>query len=449
MSNRLVKLIEELDRQKKIYHERTSTSDAQYDILYTLVNEYDYIRYISNIVMSELLFSALVPTLTFSVNLDEVLPLSLDFIWRLPTPEEMANGVNIVFESFIPPEITALTTFIQMNFKAGITPDIEKSELTKGYFGISYYGYSYYDPVAVREFIRNTIVAMFKKHPTLTDKVAEVEALAKTLNISPEIAKNLFNRVAMVIALHEDCMMMDYGLLDYTLTCREAKHSEELGVVSYIDYDNQLQTVEVYNLAQVMWGCILDESVMDYCFLFDDLDPYKDEYKELAPGVKVPGAPIIFDVLWDKVRRFRDRLLLMPLAVANYVRSDEAIDYHKCERTEVWGELMSYRYMIDGLVEQYLSNLGVSVDPFNLNKYKRAVNQLVGHLGKRHRWGYEIYRLLSSDELKSWWVDYWSTQGLNPEILNKLYEVVSVWLKQVVQRKVELGLKLRLQRLGL
>jgi hypothetical protein len=449
MSNILVKLIEELDRQKKLYHERTSTSDAQYDILYMLVNEYDYIKYISDIVMSELLFASLIPTLTFNIDLSEILPLSLDFTWRFPTVEEMVNGVKIVFESFTLPEISTLISFLQMNLREEVVTDIQKTAVTKGYYGTSKYGYSYYDPTAVREFIRNTIVAIFKKHPPLTDKVAEIGALAKALNISVEVVKNLFNRVSMIISTHENCMMLDYGLLNYSMLCEEVKHSEELGVVKYVDYDNQLRSAEVFNLAQIMWGCILDETVLDYCLLIDDLDPFKEEYKELIPGVKELGAPVIFDVLWDKVKRFRDRLLLMPLAVSNYVRSDEAVDYSKSERTEVWGELMSYRYMIDGLVEQYLSSLGVSVDPFNFNKYKRAVNQLVGHLGKRHRWGYEIYKLLSSDELKSWWVDYWSTQGLNPEILNKLYGVVSTWLKQIVQKKVELGRKLRLQRLGL
>jgi hypothetical protein len=86
---------------------------------------------------------------------------------------------------------------------------------------------------------------------------------------------------------------------------------------------------------------------------------------------------------------------------------------------------------------------------FERRKYISAVLQLWGHKGKRHSWGFKTFKYMSLDELKSWWVDYWSRQGLDPALLNRLFEMVRTWLPDVVDRKVELGRKLRLERLGI
>jgi hypothetical protein len=80
--------------------------------------------------------------------------------------------------------------------------------------------------------------------------------------------------------------------------------------------------------------------------------------------------------------------------------------------------------------------------------YISAVLQLAGHRGKRHRWGYGVFKVASLDELKSWWLEYWSSQGLDREVLEELYRRVEPFLERYIQKKVEWGRKIRLQRLG-
>jgi len=40
-------------------------------------------------------------------------------------------------------------------------------------------------------------------------------------------------------------------------------------------------------------------------------------------------------------------------------------------------------------------------------------------------------------------------KGLDPTLLDKLFEMVRTWMPDVVDRKVQLGRKLRLERLGI
>jgi len=77
------------------------------------------------------------------------------------------------------------------------------------------------------------------------------------------------------------------------------------------------------------------------------------------------------------------------------------------------------------------------------------VQQLVGHAGKRHRWGFAAYKAMTEEELEKWWLEHWTAMGLNKEILEKILAVVKPVIEQIVKRKVELGRKLRLERLGI
>jgi hypothetical protein len=168
---------------------------------------------------------------------------------------------------------------------------------------------------------------------------------------------------------------------------------------------------------------------------------------EVAPGVYEPGSPEIVKCSADKIENFRKRAMLMPQAFTNYVTGDEAADYTKCERTETWGELMAMRYSIELEVDAMLRHLMPGLDPFERRKYISAALQLIGHRGKRHEWGYRPFETMTDDEFKSWWIGFWQAQGLKPEILNTIYDAVRAWLPQVLRKKVELGQRLRLQRL--
>jgi hypothetical protein len=187
----------------------------------------------------------------------------------------------------------------------------------------------------------------------------------------------------------------------------------------------------------MQYGCILDISVLDDCYLFEREDVYADE------------APHIDRFLEERMRLFRDRAMITAPAFSNYVTGEEAADYHLAERTTVWGELMSIRYTVEHEVEAFLAREAPGLNTFDKRKYVTAVLQLLGHTGKRHRWGYRVYQLLEEPEIKNWWIEYWSNQGLDGTLLEKIFDSVKTWLPRIVDVKRELGRRVRLRRLGI
>jgi hypothetical protein len=105
------------------------------------------------------------------------------------------------------------------------------------------------------------------------------------------------------------------------------------------------------------------------------------------------------------------------------------------------------RYSVELFADGLLRNTMPALDPFERRKYISATLQLIGHRSKRHEWGFRPFEAMSDEEFKQWWVDYWTAQGLNPDVLNTIYDTVRVWLPQVLRKKLELGERLRLQRL--
>jgi hypothetical protein len=209
-----------------------------------------------------------------------------------------------------------------------------------------------------------------------------------------------------------------------------------MGKSYFINLDNQIVSVAFKNLADAQYGCILDIAPLDFCYLMPEEDVY-----EHSPEMYVASAE-------EKLRRFRDRLMLSPLALTNYQSGEEAANYTKNERLEIWGNLMGLRYTIESMVKGWLDRNVPDLDIITRRKYVTAVLQLAGHVGKRHKWGYKIFRVMSDDELKSWWIDYWSQQGLDSNVLEKLWNLVAPLLPSIIEQKLGLGRKPRKQRLG-
>jgi hypothetical protein len=374
----------------------------------------------------------------------ELEPLNLEFEWWFPTIEEWLKGVSIVIEKLAPEELAivfpglavSVDEFISANIKEEYALSVKVTRPEKCYWGVSRYGECYVDPRAVREFIRTTIALTIKKHPNIVNRRLNLETLAKVLNFNVDAARYIHDRLAMVMGIHTDCFVLDYGVLDVSRLCEEYGIDPRMGVAHFVNIDNQVVSVAFKNLADAQYGCILDVSSLDFCFLMPEEDIYKH-----SPEYYVFS-------LEEKLRRFRDRLMLSPLAITNYVTGDEAMDYSRCERTEIWGYLMALRYTIEFIVKNWLDNNVPNLDIYTRRKYVTAVLQLIGHLGKRHRWGYKIFRIMSDEELKSWWIDYWGKQGLDRAVLKKLWNFVAPLIPSIVATKLELGRRPRRRRLG-
>lgn len=437
MSSSLYKLLQDLDNQKKSYHEKLLSADGEFSLLLRGFQVNNFIVDISNLIIPQFYFASLSNALLFNFDITFLEPVNLDFTYSFPDLDQWLNGVGVIIEKITPDYATDLEQFILGNIKPAYQEQILSSIMGKGYYGKSTYGNAYFDPAAAREFLRNAITLMFKKHPDLTQRKTALNTLAQTLEISDDTVRDVHDRMSMVMAAHTECFMLNYGFLDISNLCAEAEHSESHGIVPYVDFDGEYKEVEVDTLADMQYGCILDTTLLDYCYLMPDEDIYQ------------PDAQIVLDALDSKLKNFRNRLSISAPALSNYVRGDEAGDYRKCERTEVWGELASMRYTIEHQVEAFLNSAFPGLDNFEKRKYKTAVLQLVGSIAKRHKWGFGVYKVMEDEELRSWWINYWTQQGLDANVLYQIYNNLKSWLPDLVAKKIELGKKLRTERLGI
>jgi hypothetical protein len=161
----LPKLLIDLSSQKEKYHEKLLSADGEWSLFMRSFQLYDFIIDISNLLIPEFYFASLSSALLFGFDLFELEPCNLEFDWRFPTLEEWERGVGVVLERVPSLCAVSLEEFLKLNIKDEFRLGIEETRLEKGRYGISRYGYSYYDPAVVREFLRNAAQLFIKKHP--------------------------------------------------------------------------------------------------------------------------------------------------------------------------------------------------------------------------------------------------------------------------------------------
>jgi hypothetical protein len=430
-------LLRELDNQKRAYHEKELSVDGEWTLFMRSFQVYDFTLDIASLLIPEFYMASMSVGLLYNVDLAEVEPFSIEFTWRMPTVEEWARGVGVVIERITPPYAVKPERFVDVNVREEYREGVKKLMIVKGYYGKTRYGYSYYDPAAMREFIRNAVQLMLKKHPSPVNRKVELLTLATSVGVTEDFARSTHDRMSIIMSSHTWCFTLNYSMLDVARLCEPAVHSEEQGVVPFVDLDGNVRTAEITALSDAQYACILDVGMLDYCLL----SPGQDIY--------TPVPPPAIEAVAEKVDNFRRRWMITPVAFSNYVTGAEAADYTVSERTNVWGELMSIRYVVEHEVEAFLAREAPALNTFDRRKYVTAVLQLLGHTGKRHRWGYKVYQLMEESEIKNWWLEYWSSQGLDRTILEKLFESVKTWLPRIVDVKTSLGRRVRLRRLGI
>jgi hypothetical protein len=287
----------------------------------------------------------------------------------------------------------------------------------------------------MREFIRNAVLAIFKKHRNIESARREIETLADVLGISRDAVATLFNRIVMLKSYYRNAFTLNVSSLNIaTLVGDETK-------VPVYTFDGEVKEVDLRYLTDALMGCVLDTTALDLCYVVSERSAFK---ADTEPTKLVPP---ILDAIQNAVKDNVSRYLYTPMALANYATGRERADYRLSQRTETWGQQMALRFALDAYVESTLSKLLPGADNFTINTYATAVRQLFGHMYKRHRWGMDLWTMLSDEELKTYWVSYWTSHGLDPDILNKIYDKIKDIVSHLARRKYELGRSVRWSRL--
>ncbi|MHC1593721.1 MAG: hypothetical protein ACXQT2_00185 [Methanotrichaceae archaeon] len=403
--------------QKRKYWYKTLSDDATWSILAQSYNVFDWLSFFSDITLSDTLWSSLVSWLLLGIPFTDLEPWNL--LWRveLPAPEEFLRGVMIRLERVslrdlvqeVAPELAQAveqpSLFLEEEYAVGVV----ETGLEKAVYGGTRFDYSYYDPPAVREFFRATVYAFMKKGRTLETAKHDIEEAARILNIHPEVARTLFNRLSAISSIKERALTWDYGWWDFTYWSEEGSE----GKVTYINYELQPQTTPYEDLVDYQAGGFWDDSPWDYFY-------WTEEYPSSVHPFRVEGYNVarLYDVVYAN---FRSRIATTPLAVANYQTRREREKWTESERLETFALPVSQRMHLERLVESVVRSREPDVDACKLRLYKSAVLQLFGDLSSPHRWGVGMQRTMSEDELRRWWIERWVDLGLDRDTLETLY----------------------------
>lgn len=397
--------------QKLSYAYKVLSSDSTEVNMYTFYDMFDAISFSFDFTITDTLFSSLVSSVIFGIPLSDVVPVSMDFEVMLPTPEEFARGTHIklVYKDITEryPELLSISTTFFGVFEPEVAQTLLGQQLEKGVYGRSRYGQSYYDPQAFREFIRSSLFALTKKRSTDESVRARLEAIAKSLGINMDLVEYIFNLLQMTFYSKVTSCSLDFCWMD--VSCFPVEGSE--ASVRFVDWSLQPVDAEYLGVFDFFGSCWFDNCLMDVS-LFSPDEP---------PTIYVPEimGNLLSEVSYYMYNKVRSRLLVSPLALSNYQTYDEMENPRESMRMEQFG-------ISRGLIESVRAWVNRSFrdavpNPYTLNLYADAAVDLVKRLSKPGGWGDEAFRAMSREELLSYFLDRWGSQGLDRGILEKIF----------------------------
>ena len=426
------KIIEE----KMKYWYKALSDDAMWGVLGSTVDIFDWLSFFSDYVISDSIWSSLVIALLLDIDLPEIVPVNLEWSVELPDIEEFLRGVLIklsrinillLIEEIYPElyyglpsvEISRLITEMKRAIQQPtifLTPElrkeVERTRLRKAVYGASRYDESYYDPQAVRDFLRSTLLAFTKKRGTWRTARDKVKASADSLGIAEGLVENIFNRLSAITTIKDEALTWDYGWWDRTKWGLEGSE----GRLKFITYDLRVVELPYDDMSDYIIYGFWDYANWDFFYWYSEEPRYAHPFR-----IEHPSITNLQDALWSN---FRSRIMTTSMAVANYQTPRERRVWYESGRTHTYGYSMSQRAYVERVTDRVVRTLEPGVDALKLRLYKSATLQLLNALASPHSWGNEMFRSMTDEELRKWWVERWSSAGLKRETLEALYDTV-------------------------
>lgn len=365
-------------------------------------------------------------------------PYIVDYQYEPPKVDETLQGIWAKFEpvrfDVLYTWMTDFKYYVLENFKEEYQPDILGMLPEKARYGVTMYGRGVYDPVVAREFLRGTFHKLrLLRTPDISWKTV-MKQIIETLDMTRVTDKHIYNRLAMLFSAQTNAFVLGLSLLGRACL---TKTEGDYAVIPIVDADGNVLNVKFWTLDHLQMGFILGVTPLGMGFLL----PKESIYK-LKEGKKNP--PII-DVLVEKIRGIISRLSLSTWAYTNYNKPEEMADRHKSDRTSQFHLLQSQRRMIEEWVAARIPK--DEANAVKIRQYQNAVLQFICWKAKRHRWGFTSWQTMEDEDYKNWWLEHWSTQGLNRHVLESLYEGAKIWIPNIRDTKLRIGKKIRETRL--
>ncbi|MEM2409469.1 MAG: hypothetical protein QXF87_03070 [Thermofilaceae archaeon] len=398
---------------KRRYWLKALSEDAIDSNFWRMFNVYDLACFYGDWTLSDTLWSSLIVSLLFDIPLSDVVPWLLNWELELPTTDEFLSGILISIEpidiTIEFPELGDVSLFNDSVLVPEVAEAVNETRLEKGRYGVSRYDESYYDPPAVREFFRSSLLAFTKKGYSVEEARHRVATAAEVLGIREDMARNVFNRLSMFSAIKAAAATWDYAWWDLSEWSVEGSS----GRLTYVTWDLEEVEVEYETLFDPACGAIWDEALWDFSYWVPDVAPFILDLERMGPA---------FDRYRDRVvELWRRRIIYTPLVAANYQRLEERTRLTS-PRTETYALPMGQVNRLKSIVDHVVAELEPGASPARVCLYERAVLELYGSLYGVHRWGDEMQRAMGRDELREWWLRKWEGDGLSAGTLMALWD---------------------------
>ena len=426
--------------KKQKYFEKTLSANAVYNIyLRTLDASPIFAQYVW-LQVSAFDLTELGMGLLYNILPVDFQPLAIDFTYETPTPNETLQGIWAKFKQVDFAKMylwmADFRTYVLENFKEEFQPDLLIGVVPKAIYGITPYGRGVYDPVVAREFLRATFwkLRLIRTPDISWQKM--MDDIAEYIQMIGVTDEHIFNRLMMIFSAQTYAFILGLSLIGRS---RLTETVNGWGTVPIKTAKGEIYNLYFKTLDHLQMGFILGVTPLGYGLLLPKQSIYK-----LPEGKKNP--PVI-KLVTDKIKNMVNRLTLFTWSYTNYNKAEEMLDFHKSERTNQYHLLQTQRTIIEDWVAKQIPR--EEANPIRIRQYKNAVLQAIAWRAKRHRWGYNAWRVMDEQQYKEWWKQYWKGQGLNETTLESIYTRMEVWLKRIREEKVSLGEKVKKTRLRL
>jgi len=399
----------------------------------------DYFRLVYDLTIFDSIFSSLIFSLTLEIKFTEIPVFNFCYEIELPSPEDFARG-QLLRIKCVPclekyPDIGRFLYDLFFFIKTHFSENLARTFISKGRYGISKYGESYYDPSPIYEALRSTFLSISKKKRGLEAIRASFNGLIKGLDANYEAVDYFYTLLLALDNMKYTAPTAEYGWSDISISPEEVEEGE----VKVDSETLKREKVELKSmgLQEIVGGSTSDIATADLSFTADEDSPEVPEVPHESKNALVAIADLIS-------RDQKERLTSTPLLIANYQNIEERLNPEASTRTHTFGSSRIIYYKLKELVDREVKE----DKAFIKNQYNVAVQQLYGRLTRDGGWGEEAYRSMSIEELKRTWIAEWVEKGLDEKTLDSLFNkaIKAIQIYTPLRARSKIMLKARYTR---
>ena len=392
--------------EKMRYAQKVTSEGAITQNIFDIYIFSDSIATYYDFMILDSVFTSLVGIAFFGLEPSEIPVFNMCYDTALPSTEEFVKGKLIDIK-----QVSCLDKYPEIStYISEAVTALKPSTVQKCFWGRSTYGDCYVDPTVVRDYLRSSMLRVFKIPRSGETQKDIHDSFIENLDMLPEPMKAGWEMSNYIYEAKARDAWWDYAWWDYSYWAEEE---------TYItNYEDVPILVNPEHVMDVVVDAFWDLAVWDFSY-------WAEETHSTPEGIEMLDR---FGKMYDATMKIADKILLeqksrlltMPLIVANYQTAEERENWATSRRVDEFGLSKAWLYRIRDAVRAIVSG----TPPAIFRVYESATMSLVSRIGRSGGWGYEVFRGMDLATLRKQWIDEWSAKGLDPETLGKIFDTI-------------------------